>query len=67
MQKIFSHTRGLVLGMTAACSLQVNAQYLDHIYDYVENTAVFEEGQEEGHAYYQASDRMSAAVLPNEL
>lgn len=59
MQKIFSHTRGLVLGMTAACSLQVNAQYLDHIYDYVENTAVFEEGQEEGHAYYQASDRMS--------
>ena len=38
---------------------QANAQYLEHIYDYIENTAVFEEGQEEGHAYYKADDHMS--------
>ena len=43
----------------AACSLQLNAQYLEHIYDYVENTKVFEEGQEEGHAYYLADDHLS--------
>ena len=43
----------------AACSLQLNAQYLEHIYDYVENTKVFEEGQEEGHAYYLAADHLS--------
>ena len=33
----------------------MNAQYLEHIYDYIENTSVFEENQEEGHAYYLAS------------
>ena len=40
-------------------SLQMNAQYLEHLYDYIENTAVFEEGQEEGHAYYLAKDHLS--------
>ncbi len=43
----------------AACSLQVNAQYLEHIYDYIENTSVFEENQEEGHAYYLAKQHLS--------
>ena len=43
----------------AACSLQMNAQYLEHIYDYIENTSVFEENQEEGHAYYLAKQHLS--------
>ena len=59
MQTIFSHAKGFFLCLSAACSLQANAQYLEHIYDYVENTAVFEEGQEEGHAYYLADDHLS--------
>ncbi len=58
MQTIFSHAKGFFLCLSAACSLQANAQYLEHIYDYVENTAVFEEGQEEGHAYYLADDHL---------
>ena len=45
--------------LIAASMFQANAQYLEHIYDYRENTAVFEEGQEEGHAYYKADDHMS--------
>lgn len=43
----------------AVCSLQLNAQYLDHIYDYIENTSVYEENQEEGHAYYLADQHQS--------
>ena len=43
----------------AACSLQMNAQYLERIYDYIENTSVFEENQEEGHAYYLAKQHLS--------
>ena len=43
MQTIFTHAKGFFLCLSAACSLQANAQYLEHIYDYVENTAVFEE------------------------
>ena len=46
----------LTFCLFAACSLQANAQYLEHIYDYIENTTVFEENQEEGHAYYLAKD-----------
>ena len=49
----------LTLCLFAAYSLQTSAQYLEHIYDYIENTAVFEENQEEGHAYYLASDHLS--------
>lgn len=49
----------LLLCGLCASSAQVNAQYLQHIYDYVENTQVFEEGQEEGHAYYLADDHIS--------
>ncbi|MBO5932569.1 MAG: glycoside hydrolase family 2, partial [Bacteroidaceae bacterium] len=41
------------------CTLQMNAQYLEHIYDYIENTSVFEENQEEGHAYYLADKHLS--------
>lgn len=47
------------LCLLAACSMQMNAQYLEHIYDYIENTAVYEENQEEGHAYYLADQRLS--------
>ena len=49
----------LTLCLFAACSLQMNAQYLEHLYDYIENTSVFEENQEEGHAYYLAPNHLS--------
>ena len=49
----------ITLCLLAACSLQMNAQYLEHIYDYIENTSVYEENQEEGHAYYLASQHLS--------
>ena len=49
----------LTFCLFAACSLQANAQYLEHIYDYIENTTVFEENQEEGHAYYLAKEHLS--------
>ena len=49
----------MTLCLFAAYSLQTNAQYLEHIYDYIENTSVFEENQEEGHAYYLASQHLS--------
>ncbi|MBR7017375.1 MAG: DUF4981 domain-containing protein [Prevotella sp.] len=45
--------------LLAVCSLQLNAQYLNHIYDYIENTSVYEENQEEGHAYYLADQHLS--------
>ena len=59
MQRIVSHAKGLFLCLLSVCSLQVSAQYLEHMYDYIENTSVFEEGQEEGHAYYPAPDHLS--------
>ena len=59
MQRFLSHAKAFFLALSAACSLQANAQYLEHLYDYIENTAVFEEGQEEGHAYYLAPDHLS--------
>ena len=37
----------------------MNAQYLEHIYDYIENTSIFEENQEEAHAYYLADQHLS--------
>ena len=46
----------LVLAAFAQAS---NAQYLTHLYDYIENTNVFEENQEEGHAYYKADQSIS--------
>ena len=47
----------IILGAMSAS--QVNAQYLEHIYDYIENTSVFEENQEEPHAYYLADNHIS--------
>ena len=46
----------LICCLIAVYPLQIDAQYLEHIYDYIENTSVYEENQEEGHAYY-LSDR----------
>lgn len=40
-------------------SVQADAQYLNHIYDYIENTDVYEENQEEGHAYYLPEGHIS--------
>ncbi|MCQ2975240.1 MAG: hypothetical protein MJ211_10600, partial [Bacteroidales bacterium] len=40
-------------------SISLNAQYLEHIYDYIENTNVFEENQQDGHAYYIADQHLS--------
>ena len=51
--------KSLTFGLIATCTLQMNAQYLEHIYDYIENTSVFEENQEEGHAYYLADKHLS--------
>ena len=53
------YIKRLTLCLFAAFSLQMNAQYLEHMYDYLENTSVFEENQEEGHAYYLASQHLS--------
>ena len=38
--------KALILSLLVIPSLQVKAQYLENIYDYIENTSVFEEGQE---------------------
>ncbi len=51
--------KALILSLLVISSLQVKAQYLENIYDYIENTSVFEEGQEEGHAFYLAEDHLS--------
>ena len=50
-------TTFLTLCMLAATTAE--AQYLEHIYDYIENTAVYEENQEEPHAYYTAEQSLS--------
>ena len=49
----------LPLCLLAMSTLQVKAQYLEKIYDYIENTNVYEENQEEGHAYYLADKHLS--------
>lgn len=49
----------LTLALLAGTSMSLQAQYLEHIYDYIENTDVFEENQEEGHAYYLADQHLS--------
>ena len=51
--------KSLMICLFAVFSSQMNAQYLEHLYDYIENTSVFEENQEEGHAYYLADERLS--------
>ncbi|MBE6284038.1 MAG: DUF4981 domain-containing protein [Mediterranea massiliensis] len=45
--------------LLAISSTQLSAQYLERIYDYIENTYVYEENQEEGHAYYLADEHLS--------
>lgn len=49
----------LALGLLAATSMQADAQYLENIYKYIENTSVYGESQEEGHSYYLADQHMS--------
>lgn len=49
----------LALGLLAVTSMQADAQYLENIYKYIENTSVYGENQEEGHSYYLADQRMS--------
>lgn len=49
----------LSLCLFAFFSMQMKAQYLEKIYDYIEDTNVFEENQEEGHAYYLADKHLS--------
>ena len=51
--------KSLSLCFLAMLTLQMKAQYLEKIYDYIENTNVFEENQEEGHAYYLADKHIS--------
>lgn len=53
------NTRLLAVALGIAATLPTEAQYLEHIYNYIENTSVYEEGQEEGHAYYVADQRLS--------
>lgn len=38
----------LTFGLLFGCSVQTEAQYLERIYEYIENLEVFEENQEEG-------------------
>lgn len=51
--------KSLALAVTLIGSLQIQAQYLERIYDYIEDLSVFEENQEEGHAFYVADEHMS--------
>ncbi len=51
--------KGLLSLTLAGSMMPVQAQYLTHLYDYIENTSVFEENQEEGHAYYVADKQLS--------
>ena len=45
--------------LLAGSALPVCAQYLEHIYEYIEKTSVYEQNQEEGHAYYLADQHLS--------
>lgn len=54
-QLLFALTACLIVGAFG----KAKAQYLSHIYDYIENTDVFEENQEEGHAYYHPEQTIS--------
>lgn len=47
------------LGILALASLPVKAQFLSNVYKYIEDLSVFEQGQEEGHAYYLADQHLS--------
>ena len=47
------------LGLFAMASMSVRAQYMKNIYKYIEDLSVYEENQEEGHAYYLADSHVS--------
>lgn len=50
----------LLLHLVASASLHAQPKpYLDNLPHYIENTAVFEEGQEEGHAWYLPQEHRS--------
>lgn len=49
----------IALGLALLTSLQLNAQFLDNIYNYIEDLSVYETNQEEGHAYYLADKHIS--------
>ena len=51
--------KALAFGLLFGCTAPMEAQYLERIYDYIENLEVFEENQEEGHAYYVTDDHLS--------
>lgn len=40
-------------------SVRAAKNYLDHLSDYIENTSVFEENQEAGHAYFVPAKHLS--------
>lgn len=52
-------SKKILLCLFAVCALQAKAQFLERIYDYIENTSVFEENQEEGHAFYLDKQHLS--------
>ena len=41
-----------IAGLLSCVPAFAQQDFMSHIYDYLENTQVFEQGQEEGHAYY---------------
>ena len=56
------NTLWIVLGsMLSPLFAEAQSQYgyMDHLYDYLENTSVYEEGQEEGHAFWLPEHSLS--------
>ena len=51
--------KSLSILAASAFAFQMQAQYMEHIYDYIENPSVYEENQEEGHAYYKTDNSIS--------
>lgn len=62
MKKLSSLAQLLALGLgltTQSAQAAQTQEYMEHIYDYIENLDVFEEGQEEGRAYYMPAHTRS--------
>lgn len=49
----------LASAFMAMTALPMQAQFLDNVYKYIEDTSVYELNQEEGHAYYLADNNIS--------
>ena len=45
----------LTLGLLFGGPIHMEAQYLERIYDYIENLSVFEENQEEGLTWFKVA------------